>query len=126
MGCKVLVTWEATGLSGVTHPGFQPVTVEPKLVSFLLNLLKLVLQLLDLLLGCKKRHKLCLKNCKGQEPRIGNYGVLKADETGDRMQRSRKLLPHTSAQILEKLSLEAACRLGQHLKGDLLDQRGVA
>lgn len=37
-------------MTGVTHPGLQPVTVEPKLIPFFLHLLKLAAQLLDLLL----------------------------------------------------------------------------
>lgn len=42
---------------GVTHPGLQPVTVEPQLIPLLLHLLKLAPQLLDLLLGCSKEGK---------------------------------------------------------------------
>lgn len=48
---------------GVTHPGFQPVAVEPKLVPLLLHLLKLVPQLLDLLLGRSKEGKVSQSCC---------------------------------------------------------------
>lgn len=37
-------------VTGLTHPGLQPVTAEPELVPLLLHLLKLAAQLLDLLL----------------------------------------------------------------------------
>lgn len=63
---------------GVTHPGLQPVTVEPQLIPLLLHFLKLAPQLLDLLLGCSEEGKVSQGRCERSGPRIRTLGVNRA------------------------------------------------
>lgn len=65
---------------GVTHPGLQPVIVEPKFIPLLLHLLELAPKLLDLLLGCGEEGRVSRRLRERLGPGICTVGVNEAGE----------------------------------------------